>query len=169
MLTVQAKSNATTAVAVIPRLILMVCLFISSGLAVAETDISVFKNPNCGCCEKWVTYLEGEGFSPTVTDSDSMSDVKQKHGIAPQYQSCHTGVVDGYVFEGHVPAPIMKRFLEEKPADAIGLSVPGMPVGSPGMEVGHRHDDYDVLLLKKDGSSEVYEHVSEPVDSAHSH
>lgn len=143
-------------------MLLQALLFSSSALAEADgqTDISVFKDPNCGCCEKWVTHLENEGFSTTVKDSDSLDAIKQEHGITPQYQSCHTGVTEGYVFEGHVPAHIMKKFLAEKPENAIGLSVPGMPMGSPGMEMGDRYDDYDVLLLKKDGSSEVYEHVS---------
>ncbi|WP_460852977.1 DUF411 domain-containing protein [Pseudomaricurvus hydrocarbonicus] len=106
-----------------------------------------------------MTHLERQGFQATVKDVDNLSVIKHHFGISPQYQSCHTGVVEGYVFEGHVPAAIMQRFLQEKPEGAIGLSVPGMPVGSPGMEMGDRHDDYDVLLLKQDGSTEVYEHV----------
>ena len=87
--------------------------------------------------------------------------IKQRFGIAPQYQSCHTGVsADGFVFEGHVPARLIKKFLAEKPAGAIGLAVPGMPIGSPGMEMDERITPYDVLQLNKDGSTSVYSHVS---------
>ena len=100
------------------------------------------------------------GFSSTVSDTDQMAAIKKQLGIAPRYQSCHTGVVGDYIFEGHIPAQVMQRFLAEKPADAIGLAVPGMPVGSPGMEMGDRHDDYDVLLLTSDGGYRVYQHIS---------
>lgn len=165
----QAKNTAATVLGVIPKLMLMICLSVGSGVALAATDISVFKSPNCGCCQKWVDHLETNGFQAQVTDTDRMNMIKHEHGIASQYQSCHTGVIDGYVFEGHVPAAVMQKFLKEKPEDAIGLAVPGMPMGSPGMEMGNRYDDYDVLLLKKDGSSEVYEHISAPVASSHDH
>lgn len=125
-----------------------------------KVAIEVYKSPTCGCCGEWVAHINDGGFSAQTTDTDKMASIKEQLGIAPRYQSCHTGVADGYVFEGHIPAHLMQRFLDEKPANAIGLAVPGMPVGSPGMEIGDRHDDYDVLLLKKDGSSEVYAHVT---------
>ena len=89
-----------------------------------------------------------------------MGQLKAEQGILPQYQSCHTGVSkDGFVFEGHIPVDIVKRFLDNPPTDAIGLAVPGMPMGSPGMEMGDRRDDYDVLLLKSDGSSIIFEQI----------
>ena len=90
-----------------------------------------------------------------------LNKIKADKGIAPRYQSCHTAVSsDGYVFEGHIPGHIIQQFLADPPKDVIGLAVPGMPAGSPGMEVGDRRDEYDVLLLSKDGSHTVYEHVN---------
>ncbi len=105
--------------------------------------------------------MQASGFDAEAHHPADLNKVKSANGIAPRYQSCHTAIsADGYVFEGHIPAPTIERFLAEKPQDVIGLAVPGMPVGSPGMEMGNRHDDYDVLLLKKDGSVEIYEHIS---------
>jgi hypothetical protein len=124
--------------------------------------MDVFKQPSCKCCGKWVDHVEEAGFQVKTKDRLNLNAIKNEFGIAPRYQSCHTGVAEGYVFEGHIPAPLIHRFLTEKPADAIGLSVPGMPVGSPGMEMGERYDSYDVLVLKSDGSSEVYAHVDGP-------
>jgi hypothetical protein len=121
--------------------------------------MQVFKNPSCGCCGKWVDHIESAGFSVSVEKMADLNALKTQHRIAPRYQSCHTGIVDDYVFEGHIPASVIERFLQEKPEGAIGLAVPGMPVGSPGMEMGNRRDDYDVLLLKRDGSSEVYQPI----------
>lgn len=123
-------------------------------------QLDVYKSPTCGCCVKWIDHIAANGFDAKKHHPADLNAVKQQFSIAPQYQSCHTGVSkEGYVFEGHVPADIMQRFLAEKPKDALGLAVPGMPVGSPGMEMGDRRDDYDVLLLKKDGGSEVYARI----------
>jgi len=127
---------------------------------IEQVTLDVFKSPTCECCGRWVSHVDSEGFDSTTHHPADMNLVKQKLGIAPQYQSCHTGVSkEGYVFEGHIPADVMQRFLAEKPKDALGLAVPGMPVGSPGMEMGNRYDDYDVLLLKKDGSAQVYARI----------
>ncbi|MEO1889834.1 MAG: DUF411 domain-containing protein [Cycloclasticus sp.] len=127
---------------------------------IENVKLDVFKSPTCDCCGRWVGYIDDKGFDATTHHPADLNLVKRKLGIAPQYQSCHTGVSkEGYIFEGHVPADIMQRFLTEKPDGALGLAVPGMPIGSPGMEMGDRYDDYDVLLLKKDGSSEVYERI----------
>jgi len=125
-------------------------------------QMEVFKSPSCGCCGKWVEHVEAAGFAVAVKNRQNLSSIKREFGIGPRYQSCHTGVAEGYVFEGHIPASFVRRFLEEKPVDAIGLAVPGMPVGSPGMEMGERFDSYDIMLLKADGSSEVYAHVDAP-------
>lgn len=127
----------------------------------AAASMQVFKQKSCGCCGKWVDHVSQAGFPVAVQDRQDMAAIKTEYSIAPQYQSCHTGVVGDYVFEGHVPASLIQQFLAEQPADSIGLAVPGMPVGSPGMEMGDRIDSYDVLLLKTDGSSEVYAHVDE--------
>ncbi|MGQ9424524.1 DUF411 domain-containing protein [Gilvimarinus sp. F26214L] len=119
--------------------------------------LEVYKSETCGCCEDWMEHMDRAGYGLTAHHPVDLNSKKQSLGIAPRYQSCHTAVTDdGYVFEGHVPAKVVERFLAEKPADAIGLAVPGMPLGSPGMEVEDRFTPYDVVLLKKDGSSEVY-------------
>ncbi len=126
-----------------------------------KTTLDVYKSRTCGCCKKWIEHIEASGFDANVHHPTDLNKVKLDNGIASRYHSCHTAIsADGYVFEGHIPAQTIERFLAEKPTNVIGLTVPGMPVGSPGMEMGNRHDDYDVLLLKKDGNVEVYEHIS---------
>lgn len=125
-------------------------------------QMEVFKQASCGCCGTWIDHIESAGFEVRATNLEDLNAIKDQFGIQPRYQSCHTGVVDGYIFEGHIPASLVQRFLEEKPGGAIGLAVPGMPVGSPGMEMGERFDSYDVLLLQSDGSSEVYAHIDGP-------
>ncbi len=127
----------------------------------------VYKNPKCGCCDKWVKHINDFGLLSQVVSGSNVATIKSNFGIEPRYRSCHTTIADGYAFEGHIPAHIIQQFLIEKPKDVVGLSVPGMPAGSPGMEMGDRHDDYDVLLLKKDGSSEVYAHISETHKADH--
>ena len=122
--------------------------------------LTVYKNPSCGCCKKWISHINMVGFETITHNRNDLSELKSDKGIAPRYRSCHTAVSkEGYIFEGHVPAKYVTKFLAEKPNDAIGLSVPGMPMGSPGMEMGDRFMPYQVLLLKKDGSSEVYAFV----------
>lgn len=128
--------------------------------AVKKISLDVYKSRSCGCCTKWVDHVETFNFETVVHHPADLNAVKAGHGITPRYQSCHTAVTkDGYVFEGHIPADIIRRFLANPPANAIGLAVPGMPIGSPGMEMGSRRDNYDVLLLNKDGSDLVYEHI----------
>ena len=135
----------------------------SNSVSDETVSLDVYKSRTCGCCKKWVSHIEDFGFESEVHHPANLNKIKSDKGIAPRYQSCHTAVSnDGYVFEGHIPGPIIQHFLAAPPKDAIGLAVPGMPVGSPGMEVGDRFDPYDVLLLKKDGSSEVYQHISGP-------
>ncbi|MNR71300.1 hypothetical protein D3C71_19150 [compost metagenome] len=117
--------------------------------------VEVFKNPYCGCCEFWVDHLKSAGFAVKVTLVDDSSAVRKRYGIPDKLASCHTGVVAGYALEGHVPAADIKKLLAAKPA-AAGLAVPGMPMGSPGMEAGGRKDPYDVLLVDKAGGSSVF-------------
>ncbi|HVE51778.1 MAG TPA: DUF411 domain-containing protein [Ramlibacter sp.] len=120
--------------------------------------VEVWKDPECGCCKEWVSHLEANGFKVKVNDTGNNA-VRARLGIDKKHGSCHTAVVDGYAIEGHVPARDIKRLLAEKPA-AVGLAVPGMPVGSPGMDgavYGGRKDAFEVLLLSKDGSSKVYQ------------
>lgn len=119
--------------------------------------LDVYKRSTCGCCKKWINHVKDYGFTINTHNKNDLSALKKSKGIAPAYQSCHTAVSkDGYVFEGHIPAKFVQRFLEEKPAGAIGLSVPRMPTGSPGMEVGTKFMSYQVLLLKQEGTAEPY-------------
>lgn len=118
--------------------------------------IEVYKSPTCGCCSKWVEHLRAQGFVVNATNMDDMAAVKAKHGVPAGMQSCHTGVVDGYVLEGHVPAADVQRLLKERPAIA-GIAVPGMPVGSPGMEVdGVKAQPFDVMAFDKHGETSVF-------------
>ena len=123
--------------------------------------LHVHKTPTCGCCSDWVTHLEKSGFEVQYTDHNSLDSIKAQYRIGERYQSCHTGVSkNGYVFEGHVPAKFIEAFLKNTPPDALGLSVPAMPMGSPGMEYGPKFEPYQVLLLNKDGSASVYAEVT---------
>src|SRR5215207_2430020 len=117
-------------------------------------QIKVYKDPNCGCCKAWIQHLEQNGFVVEVMDMPDLSAVKTKHGVKDEIQACHTGVVNGYAIEGHVPADVILRMLKEKPAIA-GLAVPGMPAGSPGME-GAIKEKYDVLTFDRAGRTTVY-------------
>lgn len=119
-------------------------------------SITVYKSPTCGCCSKWVSHLEANGFKVKAIDQNDMTSVKSEAGVPLQMGSCHTAFIDGYVIEGHVPATDIKRLLEEQPA-VTGLTVPGMPMGSPGME-GPRQDRYDVLTFTKTGETTVFSH-----------
>ena len=123
--------------------------------------LTVYKNPSCGCCKKWVNHIEKSGFETVTHDRNDLSGVKSAKGIEPKYRSCHTAVSkNGYVFEGHVPAKHIQQFLAEKPENALGLSAPGMGTGSPGMEMGGKFKPYKVFLLKNDGSSEAYASIN---------
>ena len=122
--------------------------------------LDVYKSPTCGCCKVWIDHLEERGFRTKIHHPADMDRVKKAYGVSPRYRSCHTAVSeDGYIFEGHIPAHIIKRFLDDSPEDAIGLTVPGMPVGSPGMESGDRFMPYQVLLIRESGAPEVYAEV----------
>jgi hypothetical protein len=121
----------------------------------AEPEMTVYKSPTCGCCGKWITHMEENGFQIKAVDVLEMNIVKEKYGVNRELASCHTAMIDGYVVEGHVPADDVKRLLSEKP-DVLGLSVPGMPVGSPGMEMGDRVDRYSVIVIDKEGSTQVF-------------
>lgn len=117
-------------------------------------DVIVYKSPSCGCCGEWVSHLQENGYSVVVHNQNSMSPIKSELMIPRHLQSCHTAKVGDYVLEGHVPAGDISRLLNEKP-EVKGLTVPGMPMGSPGME-GPRKDPYDVLSFQQNGKSTVY-------------
>jgi hypothetical protein len=151
-----ASAGATTSVATVPASAPAVAVAESR----AESDapvITVYKSPSCGCCKNWVEHVKAAGFTVEVHDLDNLSDIKADAGVPANSRSCHTAIVGGYALEGHVPAATIQRLLKEKPAIA-GLAVPGMPVGSPGMEVpGQPADKYDIVAFKADGSTSVYE------------
>lgn len=134
----------------------LAAMLLGSHAATAETGM-VWKTPTCGCCKAWVAYMKAKGFDLSVTEATprELANVQSKAGIAKPYAGCHSAHIAGYQIEGHVPATDIARLLAEKP-DAIGLSVPGMPQGSPGMETDGTVDAYDVLLLKKDGTTSVF-------------
>lgn len=120
--------------------------------------VDVWKSPSCGCCKDWVTHLESNGFKVRTHD-DGNTAVRQRLGMPARLGSCHTASVGGYAIEGHVPAREIQRLLKDRPA-AIGLAVPAMPIGSPGMDgpaYGQRKDPFDVLLVAKDGSTTTYQ------------
>lgn len=117
--------------------------------------VQVYKNAQCGCCGAWVDHMRAAGFTVNVTEVDDTSVARKRHGIPDKLGSCHTATVGGYAVEGHVPAAEVKRMLTLKPA-AVGLAVPGMPLGSPGMEMGARQDPYQVLLVGKNGRDTVF-------------
>ena len=138
------SAGALTALAALPA------------LAVSPSnEVQVYKSPSCGCCGAWVDHMRAAGFTVRVTDVDDTSAARARLGMPDRFGSCHTATVGGYVLEGHVPAAEVKRLLATKPT-AIGLSVPGMVPGSPGMETGTRHDPYQVLLIDLAGRDRVY-------------
>ena len=126
--------------------------------AAAPTRIEVWKSPTCGCCVDWIKHFEANGFKFNVNDTGN-DDARAVLGMPLKFGGCHTAVVEGYVIEGHVPAREVRRLLRDRPR-ALGLAVPGMPFGSPGMDQpqhGGRRDPYDVLLVQSDGSSSVFQ------------
>ncbi|MDX1588415.1 MAG: DUF411 domain-containing protein [Oleiphilaceae bacterium] len=134
------------------------------GEEVAADTMVVFMSPHCGCCGDWVAHLEENGFAVERRKTDQVNLIKQQAGLPRELVSCHTGFINGYLIEGHVPASDIQRLLRETPR-ASGLSVPGMPTGSPGMEMpGAGRDAFDVVLFHADGQREVYN--SYPATSA---
>jgi hypothetical protein len=135
--------------------ILGTSLFAACGSAQADTQMIVYKTSTCGCCGNWVEHLEANGFEVDVREVNDIVSEGRRLGVPDNLRSCHTGSIGGYAIEGHVPAADIKRLLAEKP-QAKGLAVPGMPVGSPGMENGSYVEKYSVLLFNADGTSSVY-------------
>jgi hypothetical protein len=118
-------------------------------------DIAVYRNPGCDCCEAWTERLKAVGFNVTMTDDPALDQFRARLGVPVDLYGCHTAIIGSYVIEGHVPPDDILRFLGEN-RQAMGLAVPGMPVGSPGMESGAAADKYDVLVFKSDGSRSVF-------------
>jgi hypothetical protein len=120
--------------------------------------MTVYKDPNCGCCANWVDHARKAGFTVRVSDTSDLAGVKRELGVPGRLASCHTVVVGSFLVEGHVPADDVKRLLREKPAGVRGIAVPGMPIGSPGMEQGppSGYQRYDVLAFTADGKTSVF-------------
>ena len=131
-------------------------------VAEAGTAIHVYKTETCGCCALWVDHMEAAGFEVTVENlsNPDLAAMKQRHGIPVELGSCHTALAGGYVLEGHIPAGVVKSFLEEAP-EVKGITVPGMPIGSPGMEVaGVEPRPYDVIAFDGKGNRTVFRHIA---------
>lgn len=126
----------------------------SPPVVAADFNGKVYKSPTCGCCTVWVKMLEQAGIDLQITDLESLEMIKRMFQIPDRLQSCHSAIIDGYVIEGHVPVREIKRLLNEKPK-AIGVAVPGMPIGSPGMEQGNAKEPYDVVIFQN-GMQSVY-------------
>ena len=118
-------------------------------------NIKVYHSPTCGCCKDWLTHLEKHDFNITAIETQDMNSVKRQHNLPPQVASCHTAFIDGYIIEGHVPADDIKRLLKQRPK-IRGLSVPRMPVGTPGMEMGPRKDPFIVVSFDEKGNAEPF-------------
>lgn len=131
----------------------------------AGQALDVYKDPTCGCCANWIDHMQQHGHAATVIHPADLNAVKAELGVIPAWQSCHTAVTEtGYVFEGHVPARHIANFLAAPPANALGLAVPGMPMGSPGMEMGGRFSPYDIVLMNRDGTSSVFASIKSAAD-----
>ena len=122
--------------------------------AAKKPHVVVYKSPTCGCCAKWAEHVNAAGFTSETTNMPDVSPIKVKHGVPPQLASCHTSLVGGYVIEGHVPAEDIRRLLRERPA-IVGLAAPGMPAGSPGMDIPNS-PPYQVLTFDKQGRTTVF-------------
>ncbi|WP_248804403.1 DUF411 domain-containing protein [Pseudomonas sp. MWU13-2100] len=133
--------------------IAMLTTLLMTGVAQAAEVIDVYRDPNCGCCKSWIKHLESNGFSVRDHVEPNMSEVKQRLGVAPRLASCHTAVIDGKFVEGHVPAAQI-RDLKNHP-DLVGIAVPGMPMGSPGMDGGPTRQPYQVIGLTQAGADQV--------------
>jgi len=125
--------------------------------AAGKPTVAVFKSPTCGCCAKWSEHMTAAGYTIASRDMTDMNAVKDEHRVPSPLRSCHTALVGGYVIEGHVPADVIARLLAERPAGVVGLAVPGMPTGSPGMESADGFKTpYQVMAFTQDGQSRVY-------------
>jgi len=126
-----------------------------TGTVTAAPVVEVYKSPTCGCCKDWVSHMRENGFEVNVHNTNDVAPIKREAGIPQRLSSCHTAMVDGYVVEGHVPAADVKRMLAERPT-ITGISAPGMPVGSPGMEMGDRKDPYSVVTFDESGKITLF-------------
>tara|TARA_Y100001960_G_scaffold333655_1_gene440013 strand:- start:2788 stop:3231 length:444 start_codon:yes stop_codon:yes gene_type:complete len=141
------------------KLLALTALSFMSSNALAA-DVLNHKSPYCGCCTEWTKHMQDAGFTVEEKLHENMNPIKQKLGVTPELASCHTAEINGYVFEGHIPADDIKAFLENPPRNAKGLAVPGMPMGSPGMEYGNEKDEYSVYAFNDKGQVFEYRHYN---------
>jgi hypothetical protein len=128
-----------------------------SANTLAASTVELYKSPTCGCCTEWAEIMEQKGYTVHVHHQSNWSEVKSEFGMPSQLLSCHTAVIDGYMFEGHVPEADIAKVLKERPDNLAGLSAPGMPMHSPGMaEPGQEYKDFDVIAFDSDGNMSVY-------------
>lgn len=142
--------------AIIAAAVLLLAGSVGMTAQAQSTTVEVYKSPTCGCCNKWVDHLRSHGFTVRAINTDTIDELKTSRGVPRQVRSCHTALVGAYVVEGHVPAADVQRLLRERPA-ILGIAVPGMPIGSPGMEVsGVKAQPFNVMAFAKDGSTRVF-------------
>ncbi len=139
----------------ISLLLISTCIWAKKTETAKPVDIVVYRSPTCGCCEKWLAHLKQNNFNIQDIVTDNVQAIKDKYGVPQEMASCHTAIVDGYVVEGHVPAKDILALLKTKPK-VIGVSVPGMPKGTPGMEMGGAKDPYDVVSFDRDKRFEIF-------------
>jgi hypothetical protein len=132
---------------------------VAGAIAATTPTITVYRDPSCSCCEGWINHLSAQGFRLETIETPDVEPLKQQYGIPTELQSCHTATVDGYVLEGHVPVEDIKRMLADHPA-IVGLAVPGMPVGTPGMESDDQHDSFNVMTFDQQGTTTVFNEYS---------
>ena len=155
------KYKITKKSAFLSALIFATAHFSLSAVAQDLYQLTVHKTSSCGCCKKWVSHIEEAGIETKIINHEHLTSVKAQYSIEPRSQSCHTAVDQhGVVFEGHIPAKFIRQFQANPLPNVVGLSVPAMPLGSPGMEFNDRFQPYEILLLMNDGSSKVYKKVS---------
>ncbi|MGZ8136413.1 MAG: DUF411 domain-containing protein [Methylococcaceae bacterium] len=137
-------------------------LVVNLGVYAENTNTSkpvsavVYRSPTCGCCEKWVEHLKQNNFAVEDIVTDDIQAIKNKYGVSQDMASCHTAIVDGYVIEGHVPADAITKLLKTRP-DIVGIAVPGMPAGTPGMEMGGKKDPYQVMSFDSKNHTQIFE------------
>ena len=118
-----------------------------------NNNMTVYRSPSCGCCGGWIAHLKKQGFEITEIQTDDMEAIKQQYNLSPELASCHTGIIDGYILEGHIPADDIKNFLTQKPDHLKGLAVPAMPIGTPGMESGNIKQPFAVMAFNQQGET----------------
>ena len=149
--------NLTLAVVVAALVPWSGAVFAEEPQAPQSEEVVVYKSPWCGCCQGWADHMRASGFDVTVREQEDLTAIKRMSGVPEKLQSCHTAFVGGYAIEGHVPAGVIEKLLAERPP-VRGLAVPGMPIGSPGMEGAHP-EPYEVMTFTQGGATNVYERV----------